>query len=476
MDELHIPVHPDYSKAVMDDPVKWAILVRCASDFRYFLNFWKFQDISGEVKSLGSELWSGQETFVDLVQREKKIYALKARQLGYTTLECAFDGWCLRFRDPNGRVHLFSKRAALAADLKWRVAFGFQRLPEWMQLPIVKNNSMEFHISGGKEDHRVLEAYPSDEETGIGQTCSHAHVDEWWRMGNPRKVWQAIEPSVSPRGSVHLITTGLGHQGYPAEFWRKTLKKDNEGNTETGFYGLFTSAFGRPDRDDKWFRQKVLSLPELERKQEYPETWEDALSGHAGIVFHPEDIEMAKVNAFGKQSARPGHKYVSAWDIGRHGDAAVGLVLDITNIPYQVVHYERHKGVKYNMLEAIIENVHRAYTLSRGSCTTVIEDNNAGEAVRENLDLPEEECHGFKTTGKSKPKIISGLQLTFANKELKYDGDQWPSLDIELRQYTWEDEEITQDSVIALAIANDFGTAALRLTQPSGEIIDVINW
>ena len=45
------------------------------------------------------------------------LFALKARQLGLTTLACAYDVWHLRFGPPNATVHLFSKGEADA--LTW---------------------------------------------------------------------------------------------------------------------------------------------------------------------------------------------------------------------------------------------------------------------------------------------------------------------------------------------------------------------
>lgn len=459
-------LHPEHAHEVMEDPEKWAIFVRCATDFRYFLNYWKFQDVDGgDVHLLGKQLWPGQEKAVRVMMEDQKVYFLKARQLGYTTLGCAYDAWCLRFRLSGGRVHVFSKRAKLAADLKWRVAFGLKRLPEWMQLPVGKDNEMEIELIANRDDIRTLEAYPSDEETGVGQTCQHAHIDEWWRMGNPRKVWQAIEPSIAPNATAHIITTGLGREGYPAEFWLKSLDE------KSGFKAFFTSAFGRPDRTPDFIKHKEEEIGVLERKWEYPETWEDALAGAAGVVFAPADVAAARVNAVGPQPPLPGHKYIAGWDIGRHGDATVGIVLDITKYPYQVVHYERHKKVSYNNIAVIIENVHRAYRP-----TTVIEDNNAGEAVREFLDIPKEEVVGYKTTSKSKPKAISALQLAFSNRAIKYSANDWPQLNAEIATYTWEDKDKVQDSVIALAIANDWSIGALHLQEAGGRILDVISW
>ena len=99
------------------------------------------------------------------------------------------------------------------------------------------------------------------------------------------------------------------------------------------------------------------------------------------------------------------------------------------------------------MLQREIEETHRAY-----GGLTVIEKNSAGEAVLENLELPENEAIGFNTTNKSKPVILAGLKIGFQKELVRYDAAEWPQLDQELRGYRLPDDDVVQDSVMALAI------------------------
>ena len=136
------------------------------------------------------------------------VYFLKARKLGETTIACAYDAWVMRFRDANARVHLFSRRDDAAMELLAAVRVGLERVPTWLQLPVMRATSSVYELSAGKDDRRLAKAYPADRETAVESSCTHGHVDEWARMGNPRKVWQAIEPTMA--GSCHIVTTGLG--------------------------------------------------------------------------------------------------------------------------------------------------------------------------------------------------------------------------------------------------------------------------
>jgi hypothetical protein len=91
---------------------------------------------------------------------------------------------------------------------------------------------------------------------------------------------------------------------------------------------------------------------------------------------------------------------------------------------------------------------------------TAIEKNAAGEAVLENLNLPSHELKGFTTTNSSKARIIQQLKIAIQNWVIKWDADDCPQLDAEMRGYQLPDDNVVQDSGIALAIAEEYAPEA----------------
>ena len=321
------------------------------------------------------------------------VYFLKARKLGETTIACAYDAWVIRFRDTNARVHLFSRRDDAAQELLNTVRFGLERLPAWLQLPVKRKTTHEYELAGGADDRRLAKAYPADRETAVESSCTHGHVDEWARMGNPRKVWQAIEPTMA--GSCHIVTTGLGPTNYSSTHWRRCLAGDAR------HHPCFIGALARPDRTKTWLKGQRRSMDEQQFRQEYPRTWEDALSGGGDFVFRSKDVDYAGIYARGCTPTATTHetrwhcaprsrKYIKAWDIGRHQDAAVGIVLDVTEGVHDVVAYQRLREHTYPSIQRHIEQMHADWP-----GLTIIEDNAAGAAVRENLTIKPEQLRGF---------------------------------------------------------------------------------
>jgi hypothetical protein len=101
-----------------------------------------------------------------------------------------------------------------------------------------------------------------------------------------------------------------------------------------------------------------------------------------------------------------------------------------------------------------------------GGPRTFIEANGPGNVVIDNLpSIPERvtEAARFTMSKPVKERLINNLVRTFEADALAYSREACRELDRELRGYQWDDKNIPQDTVMALALAlND--TAA---TGPS---------
>lgn len=473
--------------------------IACAhpqTGFREFLRVWHFLDQdTGQVRRLGEVLWRGQEHFVHAASEHTWIYFLKARQLGETTIAIAYDAWVMRFRTKNARVHLVSRTEELAKRSLLRpVKAGLRALPEEMRLPEGQNTTTIFELDAGPDDRRAAFAYAAS-EPGRGETCSHLHLDEWAAMSKtspqlPQEVWAAAEPTISKQGgSVHILTTGVGPTGYYADVWRACVK------TEGQLFASFIPAAGsRPEYTPEFLQAKKLALADDARfRHEYPQSWEDALSGAGETFFEAFILDRAAEYARGFAppnfrntrdlngipTRKEGHtdfkgrarkrKYIKAWDIAgpsERADAVVGIVLDVTEPVWDVVHFVYHRKEDYPVTGGRINHLHRLYP-----GPTAIEDNEAGAAVRSFLDIPEDQVIGHRTTRQSKPQCLNELKYALEAQELKWNPAEVPALEAEMRQYKLEDENIEQDTVMALSIAVHYGAQAAIEQQSSGVLL-----
>lgn len=468
--------------------------VRCALSFREFLNVWNFLDQdAGKQRSLGENLWPGQEEWVAHAAANEWVYFLKARQLGETTIAVAYDAWTLRFR-ANARVHLVSRTGPLAKDsLLKPLKYGMKRLPPEFDLPETSTTTMSLELDAGKDDRRIAVAYPA-KEPGRGETCSHLHLDEWAAMMKtspelPADVWASAEPTISKEGGTcHILTTGVGPDGFYADTWKDCVSEKGQ------LFASFIKASGsRPHYTKEWLASKRRSMNDDARfSHEYPETWEDALAGRGMSFFTAYEIDHAavyarglippifqrdqhgaisKIRAHGRYVDKMGRehtrRFVKAWDIGGPGedsDASVGILLDVTEEVWDVRGFVYLEGTSYPETARNIEKLHLDYP-----GPTYIEDNSAGLAVRQFLTVPDEQVHGWKTTPQSKGPAIRGLKLALGYRLLKWRPEECRVLDTEMRNYKLEDQGIRQDTVMSLAIAVAVGPDEAAAT--SGRVL-----
>lgn len=159
-------------------------------------------------------------------------------------------------------------------------------------------------------------------------------------------------------------------------------------------------------------------------------------------VFRQIDIDQMSLGWSGLLPPRGGRKYVTAWDIGRRGDPTVGITLDVTAAPYQVVAFAIEHGMPYPAQQAMIEERARAY-----HGVHVIESNGPGDPVIENLRV---RVTPFTTTARSKVDAVTALQMLTERDAVKAD---IPEVERQMRAYRWDDRTLVQDCVMALAIA-----------------------
>lgn len=272
-----------------DELTSWqrAELDACRASFPYFLKYYMFKNReTGEVISF-FDLWEGQINFAVLMTQERWIFALKAGKLGFTELECAYDVWIARFGPPNARVHLFSLDAPAARILLEWVRFGLTHLPQWMQMPFVKDaaggdtvNSIK--LDAGPDDVRTIVSYSAGPHVSIDQTAMHSHVDELARMPHPDRTWSAIQSTVAPGGSCHIVTRGFDDD-FIATLWEAA---------EAGvgkLYPFFAPFSARP-REETWRDQEAGTLSQQQLLHFAPETPADALAGDETAEYIPAQV------------------------------------------------------------------------------------------------------------------------------------------------------------------------------------------
>ncbi|NIM99634.1 MAG: hypothetical protein GTO24_16650 [candidate division Zixibacteria bacterium] len=174
----------------------------------------------------------------------------------------------------------------------------------------------------------------------------------------------------------------------------------------------------------------------------------------ANQVIKEEYIRNALTASTGLSEPIQGHRYCHGWDLARKRTFTVGVTLDITTKPYQVVALERFQRDWKDVYEAI-----RGRQKEYGG-EVIIDSTGLGDVVLSELsDIKPQGFNFGERGGKAKPELVANLEKMHALGRVAYphieqiedEGELW-TLQDELRNFYW-DKNSECDAVMALALA-----------------------
>jgi hypothetical protein len=172
------------------------------------------------------------------------------------------------------------------------------------------------------------------------------------------------------------------------------------------------------------------------------------------VLIKEEQLAWALANSTGLCIPLAGHSYVSGWDLGRKQSWTVGITVDISVRPFQVVCLERFQKDWLETAE-IIRQKKRLYP-----GLVALDSTGIGDVIMSELaDIKPVGFHFGERGGKAKLDLISNLQMMHLKNLIAYpvieqftDKGQIWSLQDELRELSW-DSKASLDGAMALALA-----------------------
>ncbi len=256
---------------------------RCASSPSYFLNTYGWlKGKAGDIERW--VLWPTQELLLSEWMEGKSTAAVKARQLGVTTLSIHYFLWKVMFKEA-ATCHVVSYSEDAAKDAVSRLRITMDRLPDWMVKraqrggkDATENESRQDRQSGIKAisfGFSVLKILTSTPNAVAGKAGDFI-LDEFSRHPDQERVWNNIIPAFDGGGQLIVIANGQGEDRFYHIF--QAAKRG-----DMPMQHHFFSWRDDPNRDDEWYeRTKSYFLTEnpdsdiYEFKAQYPSTEDEA--------------------------------------------------------------------------------------------------------------------------------------------------------------------------------------------------------
>ena len=207
---------------------------RCAMDETYFLEKYVFipseEDPRGRVKF---EMFEHQHELLDLFKSNRFVVALKARQLGYTTLAMAHALWLAFFR-PGATVLIVSRNQKSSNKNLSQARLAYQFLPQWMkerapQVTADSTDGMVFRFGDGMESK--MKSAPATEGVFAGETATLVVWDEAGLVEPATRqedVLRTLLPTTDAGGSMLIISTSRGAYNRFAKTYRSARRGESQ--------------------------------------------------------------------------------------------------------------------------------------------------------------------------------------------------------------------------------------------------------
>ncbi len=361
------------------------------------------------------------------MDRSARRLVLKARQTGLSTV-VALEALYYAIHYEHDRTLFVSRNQELAGLLIRYCQVALAGLSS--QIRTVSESQSKIALPNGSE----IVSLPANPAAGRGYPASRLYLDEHAHQEYAELIYQGILPTLAPGGQITVLSTPKGRNNLYFRLWQ---------GFEGGEWSRHTVHWWDCPRyrdNPSWEAETRANMT----KQAFAEEFDCDFLSSGDAVFDPADLLRCRV---GYVAGREGvERYVTAWDIGRRQDHTVGVTLGRRGDIWHVVEIERCLE-PFPAIQARIERRKQAYPGQH-----VVESNGIGDPVIENLTV---KVDGFQTTAKTKVQAIQAAQLLIQQGRLKYDvaDDGQAQLDRELSLYEWADAGLTQDSVMALAIA-----------------------
>lgn len=274
-------IAPDWESSTVDDKV---------AAFEHFCSEYVYIRFPGKGK-IPFKLRDAQRDTVRLWLSGKYTVALKARQIGFSTLISIYCFW-LTFFYRDRVVILISRTERDSQKLLQHAKYAFKFLPQWMKMyhraPQVKMNQTLIEFS----HESIMESLPSAADPARGNTAFTIVVDEFGQLPNDEEAWSSIEPVADQGGRVVMLGTANGEGNL---FHRTFINGEGQwvdfdgtvhkmGTGTNGFKSIF-HGWWTGGRDQAWYDDKKRIMQPHELAQEYPSSPDEAFLKSGRPVF-----------------------------------------------------------------------------------------------------------------------------------------------------------------------------------------------
>lgn len=253
-----------------------------------FLYLWDTKTLSYEPW----KLWPKQVEVCNLLDKAKKLFWPKARQVGGSQIAAAL-AVKVALQEPNSEVVIVSKNEKKARYFfKKRVLPLLNALPGKGIIPGIEGfdwgewrpGAMGCQFGNGSS----IECVPTEDDAARGNSARLVIMDEAGTMQHANDIWKAAAPSIEQVHGGQIVVISNSKAG---SWFNNMLKKIHAGRVK-GIALHFMNVWTDPKRTEDWAKVRKTQFDnEIDFYVEYPETLEQMFLKREGYVYPTFDAQ-----------------------------------------------------------------------------------------------------------------------------------------------------------------------------------------
>ena len=213
---------------------------RCAKDPIYFMK--KYCMIQHPTRGkIHFNLYPFQERSLDEFKKYDYNIILKSRQLGISTLTAGYSLWSMIFNQ-DFNVLVIATKQEVAKNLVTKVRVMHEFLPSWLKGKTVEDNKLSLRFANGSQ----IKAVSAAGDAGRSEALSLLVLDEAAFIDRIDEIWASAQQTLATGGRAIILSTPNGTGNFFHKTWVKAEADENKFNTIRLHWSV------HPERDQTW--------------------------------------------------------------------------------------------------------------------------------------------------------------------------------------------------------------------------------
>ena len=358
-------------------PIEWTAeqveeVIKCSKDVNYFIQTY-VKIISLDEGLVNFDMYPFQEEMAQTISDNRFTVIKTCRQAGKTTTSAAVILWHVLFND-SYTIAILANKLSTAREILARVQRAYENLPKWLQQGVVAWNKTNIELENGSQ----IIASSTASSAIRGYSINFLYLDEFAFV--PRNIqddfFTSVYPTIISGTNTKVVITSTPN-GFDLfyKIWTNSVEKRNEyANYSVNWWDV-------PGRDDDWRDKTIANTSEDQFRQEF----EAEFIGSSNTLISPNILRAmtfktpqsshyeGSLNVYAEPD--PSHVYFTVVDTSRGVgiDSSAFVVIDVTEVPYNVVAAYKNNVISPLVYPEVVYNVAKAYNES--FCLVEINDN-----------------------------------------------------------------------------------------------------